>query len=109
MKNKYLSRKFLLSLSADILGVISLIASEDGNDLQILASISLIAISTIVYVVAEAKVDSAHVATNVANKLGMALEEISVLVDKMQTNDDPLISSVHTTESKEDVAGEEKE
>ena len=103
MIKKITSRKFIMSLVADVIGIVTLVANKDGNDLQLIASILLIISSTIVYIIGEAKVDAAHSATNIASAIGISVEQIEELIKKMQTNDDPLISS-----KEEDVKEETK-
>lgn len=86
--SKFFSRKFLLSLLGNIIGIVSLIASEGEGDVQIIASIILIIVSTCTYIMQEAKVDALSVQTKVL----ISAEQIKQLLDELKNNDDPLIS-----------------
>ena len=105
MIKKITSRKFIMSLIADLVGIVTLIASEEGNDLQVIASIVLIIISTVAYIVSEARVDAAAVAT----RLGLTASEIIKLVEIIRNNDDPLISKNDETSLEETTTEKEVE
>lgn len=92
MLNKLKSRKFLMSLAGDLIGVITLVAAEDGNDVQVIASIILIIVSTVAYIMGEAKVDAASAATTI----GESTAEIIKLIKVLLNNDDPLIDKAET-------------
>ena len=89
--SKFFSRKFLLALLGSITGVVTLVASEGEGDVQIIASIILIVVSVCTYIVQEAKVDAASVLSSA--------EQIKELIEKLKTNDDPLITASKETES----------
>ena len=99
MMNKLTSRKFLMSLAGDLIGVITLISAEDGNDIQVIASIVLIIVSTVTYILGEAKVDAAAAATTI----GESTAEIIKLIKVLLNNEDDLITSkkVETPETTE--------
>ena len=94
MLSKFKSRKFLLALLADIVGIISLVASNGEGDSQAIASILLICISTGIYIYQEAAVDKAAVIT----KVGQAVGDIQKQIDIIMNNNDPLIGKDDTTE-----------
>ena len=92
---KLTSRKFLMALLVDIIGIVMLIANQGEGDLQCIASIILIVISTCSYITNEAKVDAAAV-----TKVALSVEEISKLIESMLNNDDDLISRSEDTSNK---------
>lgn len=90
--SKFMSRKFLLALLGDIIGVVMLVSNQGEGDLQCIASIILIVVSTLAYISNEAKIDAAAV-----SKVSASIEDIAKIIEVMLNNDDDLISKTTDT------------
>lgn len=73
---KFLSRKFLVTLLTDILGV-AVILSDIGGKVGLIASICAIVLTTIVYIINEASIDKASV--NLTTITEEIIKDIEVL------------------------------
>lgn len=103
LKNsKFCSRKFLLALLGDIIGIVTIVADNGEGDVQAVAAIILIILSTVSYIIGESKID----AVGAAKKVITSAEEVEKLVHEILTNDDNLISAKENKDNKETTTKE---
>ena len=81
---KFLSRKFIVTLLADILGVF-VILTELGGKVGLIAAMISIILTTIVYIINESAIDKEGVKlTLIAEEIIKDIEELKPLIEEMK-------------------------
>lgn len=81
---KFLSRKFIVTLLTDILGVVILL-SDLGGKLGAIMSIVAIVLTSIIYIISEASVDRKGVTlTNITEEVLKDIEEIKPIIKEIK-------------------------
>lgn len=86
---KFLSRKFLITLLTDVLGVTAIL-SNIGGRIGLISSICAIVLTTVIYIINEASIDKANI------NLTMLTEEIIKDIETLK----PLIEDFKELEKK---------
>ena len=98
---KFLSRKFIVTLLTDILGV-ALLLSDLGGKLGAIMGIVAIVLTSIIYIISEASVDRKGITlTNITEEVLKDIEEIKMVdilaegefVEKLKDNNIPWVGS----------------
>ena len=81
---KFLSRKFIVTLLTDILGV-SLLLSDFGGKLGAIMSIIAIVLTSIIYIISEASIDRKGITlTNITEEVLKDIEEIKPIIKEIK-------------------------
>lgn len=81
---KFLSRKFIVTLLTDILGV-ALLLSDLGGKLGAIMGIVAIVLTSIIYIISEAAIDSKGVTlTNITEEILKDIEEIKPIIKEIK-------------------------
>ena len=79
MLEKFKSRKFLMTLLSGVVGILTLFGVADGTT-ELVYSIGMIIIPTVVYILTEGKID--------ANSVKQIINTVDQIVDKIEEEDD---------------------
>lgn len=81
---KFLSRKFIITLLTDILGV-ALLLSDFGDKLGAIMSIVAIVLTSIIYIISEASIDRKGITlTNITEEVLKDIEEIKPIIKEIK-------------------------
>ena len=81
---KFLSRKFIVTILTDILGVV-LLLSDLGGKLGAIMGIVAIVLTSIIYIISEASVDRKGITlTNITEEVLKAIEEIKPIIKEIK-------------------------
>ena len=81
---KFLSRKFIITLLTDILGV-ALLLSDFGGTLGAIMSIVAIVLTSIIYIISEASIDRKGITlTNITEEVLKDIEEIKPIIKEIK-------------------------
>lgn len=87
---KFLSRKFLMALLSVVVGVLTMINADDSL-IQLISSLSLIVIPTLVYIGVEGKIDFERVA-NTAIEAYRKLKEFESSIEVIEEPTEELLT-----------------
>ena len=85
---KFLSRKFIVTLLTDILGVV-LLLSDLGGKLGAIMGIVAIVLTSIIYIISEAAIDSKGVTlTNITEEVLKDIKEIKPIIETIKKSNE---------------------
>lgn len=87
---KFLSRKFIVTLLTDILGV-ALLLSDLGGKLGAIMGIVAIVLTSIIYIISEAAIDSKGVTlTNITEEVLKDIKEIKPIIETIKKSNEDI-------------------
>lgn len=85
---KFLSRKFIVTILTDILGVV-LLLSDLGGKLGAIMGIVAIVLTSIIYIISEATIDSKGVTlTNITEEVLKDIKEIKPIIETIKKSNE---------------------